>query len=165
MGEEEYDKLLLKTAPSRLISAHFYLLTFILAGLSGSMSLDFLTLDLPQVAGFDLRGLLPLILGVLALLLFLYAELRRITRRYMIYERRVARREGILSKRVQFMPYGKVERVELNQSILKRIFGIGDVYVDTGEDSLIFKSVRNPGRIEALVSERLSRFDVLGPGS
>ncbi len=156
MGEREHDRLLYKTAPSRLISAHYYFLTFVLAGLSGSLSLGVLSLDLPEVVGVSLDIFLPLALGVLAFILFLYAELRRITRRYMIFENRVARREGILSKRIQYMPYSKVERVVMNQSIIKRIFGLGDIIIDTGEDSIVFGAVRNPGRVEGLVSQRLS---------
>ncbi len=158
MSESEFDKLLYKTAPSRLIAFHFYILTFLMAGLSASMSLDILQLDLPEVMGISLGLYLPLLLGVFAILAFAYAELKRITRRYMVFENRIARREGILSKRVQYMPYTRVERVELNQSILKRIFGIGDVVIDTGEDSIILEAVRKPGKVEELVSERLSRL-------
>ncbi len=156
MGQKEYDKLLYKTAPSRIIFIRFYFLTFILAGLSASLSLDILSLGLPSVAGRDLNTFLPLALGALSLSLFLYAELKRITRRYLVYENRVARREGILSKRIQYMPYNKVERVVFNQSILKRLLGIGDIIIDTGEDSIVFEAVRNPRRMEGMVSERLS---------
>ncbi|MFQ5837441.1 MAG: PH domain-containing protein [Thermoplasmata archaeon] len=165
MGEREFDKLLYKAAPSRIISLHLYLLTAILAGLSASMSLDILSLGLPIVAGADLNVMLPLSLGVLSLIVFFYAELKRLTRRYMVYENRVARREGILSKRIQYMPYNKVERVELNQSIVKRLFGIGDVVIDTGEDSIVLEAIRNPARVESMLAERLSFLQSSGPSS
>ncbi len=156
MSNKEFDRLLYRTAPSRIIFIHFYLLAFILAGFSGSLSLGALSLNLPEIAGTDLNTILPLALAAFSLLLFMYTELKRITRRYMVYENRIARREGILSKRIQSMPYNKVERVVFNQSILKRLFGIGDVIINTGEDSIIFEAVRNPGRMESIVSERLS---------
>lgn len=161
MEEESLqDHLIYKTAPSRLVSAHFYFFAFLAAGLSAALTLGFLELTLPVLGPIDLNLYLPLFLAVLGLVLFLYAELRRLLRRYMIYERRAARREGILSKRIQYMPYNKVERVELNQSIIKRIFGIGDVVIDTGEDSMVFASVRRPSKVEHLIAERLASRDL-----
>lgn len=154
---EREDRLVLKTAPSRIIFLHLYFLAFVAAGLSASMSLDILPVELPEVAGVDLGLLAPLTLALLGPITFFYAELKRITRRYMVYESRVARREGILSKRIQYMPFTKVERLELNQSILKRIFGIGDLIVDTGEDSIVLEAIRNPSRVEKILSEKVSR--------
>ncbi len=120
-------------------------------------------MDLPSVLGRDLDTLLPLLLAVLALVSFIYAELKRIMRRYMVFETRVARREGILSKRIQYMPYNKVERVVLNQSIIKRIFGLGDIIVDTGEDAIVFGAVRRPGKVEGLLAERVNEYGYPGP--
>ncbi len=160
MGDTPEDRLIYRTAPSRLIFFHYYLLIVILAGLSAGMSLGYLQFDLPDIAGFDLDLYVPLAAAVLALLLFFYAELKRMLRRYMVFENRVARREGILSKRIQYMPYNKVERLELNQSIIKRIFGIGDLHIDTGEDKMIFQAIRRPANVERLVSERLVAADI-----
>lgn len=165
MTETVRDRLLYRTAPSRLIFFHYYLLIGVLAALSVGMSLGFMEFDLPAVFGFDLNIYLPLVMAVLALLLFFYAELKRILRRYMVFENRAARREGILSKKIQYMPYNKVERVELNQSIIKRIFGIGDIVIDTGEDQITFQAIRRPGKVERLVSERVtaSHFELGHP--
>jgi uncharacterized membrane protein YdbT with pleckstrin-like domain len=152
------DQLLWRGAPSRLIFLHFYLLMLILAGVSLAISWDVLTLGLPTVAGYDLNAIVALLAALLAFITFLVAELKRITRRYMVLEHRVARREGILSKRVQYMPYNKVERVEIRQSILARLFGIGNLYVDTGEDSLTFQAVRNPVKVERIVAKQLKEL-------
>ncbi|MFQ5920075.1 MAG: PH domain-containing protein [Thermoplasmata archaeon] len=152
------DRLLWRGAPSRLIFLHFYLLMLLLAGLSLSISLEYLNPGLPTVAGYDLNAILALAAALLSFMTFLVAELKRITRRYMVLEHRVARREGILSKRVQYMPYNKVERVEIRQSILARLFGIGHLHVDTGEDSLTFQAVRNPARVERIVAKQLKEL-------
>ncbi len=149
------DRLLWRGAPSRLIFLHFYLLMIFLAGMSLSISWDLLNPGLPTIGGYDLNVILGLTAALLAFFSFLAAELKRITRRYMVLEHRVARREGILSKRVQYMPYNKVERVEVRQSILKRIFGIGDLVIDTGEDSVVFQAVRNPVKVERAVAKQL----------
>lgn len=162
MGEDD-DKLLYKTAPSRLIFAHIYFFAFLLAGVSAALSLDLLAVDLPTVLGRDLDTLAPLALALLALVSLFYAELKRIMRRYMIFSTRVARREGILSKRIQYMPYNKVERVVLNQSIVKRIFGLGDIIVDTGEDAIVLAAVRRPGKVEGLLAERVNEYGYPAP--
>ncbi len=149
------DRLLWRGAPSRLVFLHFYLLMVLLAGLSLSISLGYINPGLPPTGGYDLNAILALVAGLLAFVAYLTGELKRITRRYMVLEHRVARREGILSKRIQYMPYNKVERVEIRQSILARLFGIGNLIVDTGEDSLVFQAVRNPTKVERIVAKQL----------
>ena len=149
------DRLLWRGAPSRLVFLHFYLLMILLAGLSLSISLGYINPGLPPMAGYDLNAILALVAGLLAFVAYLTGELKRFTRRYMVLEHRVARREGILSKRIQYMPYNKVERVEIRQSILARLFGIGNLIVDTGEDSLVFQAVRNPAKVERIVAKQL----------
>ncbi|MFQ5552772.1 MAG: hypothetical protein ACE5EW_03545, partial [Thermoplasmata archaeon] len=80
------DRLLWRGAPSRLIFLHFYLLMLLLAGVSLSLSWGFLNPGLPIVAGYDLNAVLALVTAVLAFVIFLVAELKRITRRYMVLE-------------------------------------------------------------------------------
>ncbi len=149
------DRLLWRGAPSRLIFLHFYLLMILLAGSSLSISLGYINPGLPLISEYELNAILALVTGLLAFVAYLTGELKRITRRYMVLEHRVARREGILSKRIQYMPYNKVERVEIRQSILARLFGIGSLIVDTGEDSLVFQAVRNPAKVERIVAKQL----------
>jgi len=67
-----------------------------------------------------------------SVLLYIVSEMRRISHRYTIYDHRVGVAEGILRKRVQYMPFSRVERIEINQSLIGRLFGIGKVIVDTG---------------------------------
>ncbi len=57
------------------------------------------------------------------------------------------------------MPFNKVQRLELNQSVLKRIFGVGDLHIDTGEDSIVFRAIRRPAQVERIVSELLVASD------
>ena len=51
------------------------------------------------------------------------------------------------------MPFNRVERVEVTQSIIGRIFGIGNVVVDTGDDHVVLKSIRGPSKTEQIVSQ------------
>lgn len=164
MADRATDRLLLRTAPSRVLHFPLYVVSISLAGLSLALSTRLLALGLPTVAGYALDLLLALGAGVVSFLLFLLAELKRLTRRYLVYEHRVARREGILSRRIQYTPYAKVQRVELVQPFLQRILGIGDLLIDTGEDMIALEAVRNPTRVERILAERMTLLrPVQGP--
>ncbi len=145
------ETVLAQLRPSRLLSAHYYLLIlFLLAGAVLSL-LGFL----PFLAE-SLRFTLPAALAALSFVFFLSSEIRRKSHKYTIYDTRVGVSEGILRKRIQYMPFNRVERVEINQSILGRIFGIGNVVVDSGDDQVTLQSIRSPSRAERLVSGRMS---------
>ena len=55
------------------------------------------------------------------------------------------------------MPYTKVERVELLQSLLDRVLGIGTVVLDTGEDQILVAHVRSPRTIHQTIMTRIQR--------
>ena len=55
------------------------------------------------------------------------------------------------------MPFNKLERTEMSQGVIDRILGIGSVVVDTGEDQMTIKSVRNPRDVEQTISSRLQK--------
>ena len=140
--------------PSRLLSFHYYLVIFaIMAGIV-STSLGYFpgTLVSP-----GLRTEFSLMLSGMAFFLYLLSEFRRISHRYTIYDYRVGVAEGILRKRVQYMPFTRVERVEINQSLIGRLFGIGKVIIDTGDDHVVLHAIRSPAKVERLISGQIRR--------
>jgi len=144
------DKVLLTTRPSRLLSTHHYILVLLLL----ILALLILAGAIPSnVLGQSLRYAGAGFLAIIALLLLLVSELRRLSHRYTVYEHRVATSEGILSKRTQYMPYSRIERIEVDQSIIGRIFGIGNIVVDTGDDQVTLRAIRKPGTVEQLISQ------------
>ncbi len=152
------EKVVAELRPSRLLSAHYYVfILFLLAGAALSLFgfLPFL--------GESLRFTLPAALAALSFVFFALSEIRRKSHKYTIYDTRVGVSEGILRKRVQYMPFNRVERVEINQSLLGRIFGIGNVVVDTGDDQVTLQSIRSPSRAERLVSGRIGASAVQRP--
>ena len=109
--------------------------------------------DVP-VLGIRFQTLLAALVGFLGLVAVLYAEFRRLTTRYTVTDSRVIRQDGILRKKTNQMPFSKIERVELDQSLLQRILKFGDIVLDTGEDTVVFQSV---GHVN-LVQDELSKI-------
>ncbi len=154
------ETVLAELRPSRLLSAHYYvLILFLLAGAVLSL-LGFL-----PFLGESLRFTLPAALAALSFVFFVSSEIRRKSHKYTVYDTRIGVSEGILRKRVQYMPFNRVERVEINQSLIGRILGIGNVIVDTGDDQVKLQSIRSPAKAERLVSGRISGSTLQRPVS
>jgi len=95
------------------------------------------------VIGVRLKTLLAFLLGFLGLLAVLVAEVKRRTIRYVVTDNRIIRRDGILKRRTMEIPFTQIERVEIEQGLIQRMFGFGDIVLDTGEDTLTFQSLRH----------------------
>ncbi|HLE65377.1 MAG TPA: PH domain-containing protein [Candidatus Bathyarchaeia archaeon] len=152
MSGQLSEAVLARLRPSRLLSAHYYVLIFPL--LMGAVS-SLLGYFPGTLVDPSLRLELSVGLAGLSFLFYLVSEFRRLSHRYTIYDQRVGIAEGILRKRVQYMPYSRVERIEVNQSLIGRIFGIGNIIVDTGDDHVTLRAIRSPSKVERLVSHQL----------
>ncbi len=149
-SDKPSETILRELRPTRLLFAHYYALMMIL--LAGAL---LVLLGFFPVLGSGFNVALSGTLTFLSLVVFLMAEVRRLSHKYIVYDHRVGVAEGILRKRVQYLPFTKVERVEVNQSFLGRIFGVGNLVVDTGEDLVTLQAIRSPSKVEQLVSERI----------
>ena len=149
MGTNSSDRVLLTARPSRLLLTHYYLLVLLLLAAALALAAGVIPGD---VLGRSVRHYIAGFLAAVALLVLLVAELRRIGQKYTVYEHRVGVSEGLLRRRTQYMPYRRIERVEVDQSLLGRVFGVGDLVVDTGDDDMTLRGIRKPGRVEELVS-------------
>ncbi len=148
---------LLAARPSRIVVLRYYVAAVFLLVLTFFLwFFDYLLPALPiSRTTLTLGG--TAVLGFLFLLLLLVAELKRLTTKYVVTDFRVIRRDGILRKSENVMPYNKVERVQLSQGILERVLGIGTLVVDTGEDQMLIASVRNPRNVERTIMSRMQR--------
>lgn len=62
-----------------------------------------------------------------------------------VTSRRVIYKKGIIARKTEEQILKKVETIEVNQSVLGRLLGYGDVKVTgTGNSSLVFKGIDNP---------------------
>ena len=150
---------LLSLRPTRLIALHYYVITIILWFVSALAFLD------PgswipdwRLFEFRLQSYAGALLGFLGLLTLLRAELKRMSVRYLVTDTRVIRRDGILRRKTQEMPFNKLERVELDQSLLQRILKVGDVVLDTGEDTIVLGSLGHVHLIRDELSKVLATY-------
>jgi len=148
---------LLSLRPTRLIAIQYYVawvLLWIVALIGFWDPWGVLPDWTVPLLGVKLQTVLAVLLGFFGLVSVLYAEIRRKTIRYTVTDARVIRQEGILRKKTNQMPFSKIERVELDQSLLQRILKFGDIHMDTGEDTIVLQSL---GHVN-LVQDELSKL-------
>ena len=112
----------------------FYFLPFYLAGLV-FMIVSFFFLSYFWI--LFMIGFFVLVLG----------EVARRAETFYIFESGVAREYRLLSTSRDFSSYDKIQNIEVEQSFIDNILGIGSIYIDTaGSDKteVIFQGVKNP---------------------
>ncbi|WP_323171351.1 PH domain-containing protein [Natrialba sp. PRR66] len=133
--------------------------------------LEWLTIDddeeLVWESGPDRRTLLPVVLIgiplsiVLIGLVIIAAEYLRVTNtQYVVTNRALYRKTGILSRDVKRIEHEKVQDSSYSQSALGTRLGYGTVEISTAGGSgveMSFKSVPDPTGVQQLLSEQLDR--------
>lgn len=115
---------------------------------------------------FYLTGIIIFILGffifwpllILGLLTFALGEVSRQAETFYVLETGVAREYKLLSTSRTFAEYGKIQNIEINQSFLENMFGIGTIHLDTaGTDKMevSFRGVLDPHGIERIIREKM----------
>lgn len=90
---------------------------------------------------WGLAGILTLVL--LPVAVYLWLSLRAIEQG--VTNKRVIVKRGIISRKTEEMKLNSIETVELNQGVLGRIFGFGDVKVTgRGISDVLFKGIDEP---------------------
>ena len=154
------EQTLLTTRPTRYIAFHYYLLALLSLILAPLLYFPPFILDaIPRytIGPVTTGDILLVVFLFLALYSFVRAELKRATTFYVITDNKIIRRDGILSKNTQMIPYTQLERVDLNQSLGQRILHIGTVVVDTGDDTMKIDHIPHPEKVQQLLSQRLGR--------
>ena len=154
------EQTLLTTRPTRYIAFHWYVLAVLFLAVAVLLYLhpfSFLQIQWPGIGPISSETILLALLLLLALYSFIRAELKRATTLYVITDNKIIRRDGILSKNTQMIPYTQLERVDLNQSLGQRVLHIGTVVVDTGDDTLKIDHIPHPEKVQQLLSQRLGR--------
>jgi uncharacterized membrane protein YdbT with pleckstrin-like domain len=96
--------------------------------------------------------------GGLLLILLIVGWLKRVTTRYLITDRRLQIRRGILARRTEETRVDRIVDVTVSQSVWKRIVRIGDVDFDNASggqerDLFRFTGVANPHGVVRAVNE------------
>ncbi len=158
--DHDGEQTLLTAKPTRYIAFHCYVLMILAAILAPLVFFHPWYFDLipATVLGpVTLRDILTGLLLLVALYSLLRAELKRATTFYIITDNKIIRRDGILNRNTQMMPYTMLNRVDLNQSFGQRILHIGSVLIDTGDDRMSIDHVAHPEKIQQLLSSRIGR--------
>nr|WP_246974982.1 PH domain-containing protein [Natribaculum luteum] len=135
------------------------------------MDLEWLSLDddeeLLWASGPDRRTLIPAFaIGiplsiVLVGIFIIVGEYLRVTNtNYVVTNRALYRKSGVLSRDVKRIDFGKVQNISYAQTALGNQFGYGTVEISTAGGSgveMAFKSAPDPQDVQQLISERIKR--------
>jgi uncharacterized membrane protein YdbT with pleckstrin-like domain len=115
---------------------------------------------LPEVAAPDgivvaAAALLAAAIALVGLFLFLRTMLHKWTTEIAVTDRRLVYKSGFIARRTQELPVSKLEEVNLNQSILGRLFGYGRLAISgTGGDAaLVLPEIDDPIAFRRAIAE------------
>lgn len=98
------------------------------------------------------------ILFMIGIFVFVLAEIARRAETFFVLESGVGREYRLLSTSREFASYDKIQNVEVGQSFIDNIFGIGNVHFDTAggnKTEVNFHGIKNPYNIESIVREKI----------
>ena len=91
--------------------------------------------------------------GAIAVYSLLLGVYRRLSWRYLIDEHNIESYQGVLARRVHSIRLGDLRNINVNQSVMQRLLGVGDVEFSSaagGEVEVIFFGVSDPMGVKAL---------------
>jgi uncharacterized membrane protein YdbT with pleckstrin-like domain len=144
------------------------ILAFYIKGILGTAAVALVVGLVTSITGDDVdTGLVTIVALVGVALTVLVGFIKRIATDYVITDRRLHIKRGIISRTIQETRLVRVQNVNYNQSVLQRILQIGDVDFDTaaGDDyNFVFAGVAQPEDVvhEVDRATRLAGDDGLG---
>ena len=101
--------------------------------------------------------------GILLLLAIIWAFVVNNGKRYIVTNKRVIEKTGIIRRQSIELMLRKCESVQVNQSIAGRIFGYGDVIVTTGEDSSVYEYIWHPVKFSTQINQQIDYINMTAP--
>ncbi len=101
--------------------------------------------------------------GILLLLAIIWAFVVNNGKRYIVTNKRVIEKTGIIRRQSVELMLRKCESVQVNQSIAGRIFGYGDVIVTTGEDSSVYEYIWHPVKFSTQINQQIDYINMNTP--
>ncbi|MGH8915767.1 MAG: PH domain-containing protein [Acidimicrobiia bacterium] len=104
---------------------------------------------------FDWRGWLILGLAIAWLLLVAAGFVRWWTSQHVITNERLIHREGLISKKGKEIPLEVINDVAFKQSAFERIFGTGDLLIESAgtHGQSHYSDIPNPEKVQSLIYE------------
>ncbi len=92
--------------------------------------------------------------AIVGLFIFLWAVIKMSTTEFAVTNERIILKRGWLNRHTQELSVGSVEGVNLDQSILGRIFGYGAIHVSgTGDAHIAFPPMAHPVAFRRAIEE------------
>ena len=93
---------------------------------------------------------------IILLLLNLYFFLRSFMREMVLTNQRAVKKEGIITTKTSEIRKKHIEGVSIQQNILQRLFGCGDIVITgTGNSIFKFEDVKEPTEVKRLIENVL----------
>lgn len=151
---EEGESLQETVHPSRLNRAYllWYFVGALVALLAGGLFYAASTQLIPPQPWWVYAGVF-----VLGLLLATVGELRRSFVMYHFTDRKVVKETGILNKSMDTVHYDRVTETVLHETFWQRVFGLGDLYINTaGTDTteVALHGLKHPERYKVEIGGR-----------
>ena len=96
---------------------------------------------------------------ILAILVFIAAEISRHAESFYILDGGIERGYKFLSSTREFIGYEKIQDLDVSQGIFQSLFGVGDIKFDTAGTNQIeihFYAIKNPYGIEKIVRDKMT---------
>jgi membrane protein YdbS with pleckstrin-like domain len=79
---------------------------------------------------------------------------------YILTNKRVMIKSGVISKKNVYMHFNKIQDVTVSQGFTQRISSAGDIEIFGGRDrtSLILENIPNPDKFETLLNEKIENI-------
>jgi uncharacterized membrane protein YdbT with pleckstrin-like domain len=92
---------------------------------------------------------------------------RWLTTHFVITNRRVIFRTGLLTKRGIEIPIDRVNTVYFHQSVWERVLGVGDLLIESGGETgqQRFTDIRQPDRVQRVIHAEMEARELRGRGS
>ena len=92
--------------------------------------------------------------------IIIYIILSVFTTRYVITNQGILIRKGPFSRKFREMSYCDVNNITIKQGSMQKRFKIGNLTINTGSVSRVFKGIRNPHQIKELINkEKASEYE------
>lgn len=115
-------------------------------------------IDIIALADFsNIPDVIALAANLLIELLFLFWISRIFCTRYIVTNRNVHKVTGIFKKDITTVPISSCLNVMIQMNFRQRIFGGGNIHLQTGEKDVVLKNVQNPIRFRLKVMEQMTK--------
>lgn len=82
--------------------------------------------------------------------------------RYFLTNLRVIKRTGILSKKIDYVMYSRIQDVRISKNITERLMDVGDIYIDVAgrpDVEMVLENVPDPEKFNKIIMEKLREIE------